>query len=179
MHAGDLLNIDMLKEAIEQPFLGTLWVDGDSGMMTPFVCEEVFGDGMHLLTVSTINQRPNYHVVRVDSGWREGRIGWKYYRDDTIGEHIDDVLTAIEEECGRVGEPFGDNGELCPDCDEEYCACNVDSGEQFPALDEDMGCSWGYIRWDWLMKEIGYTAMIDRLCTPATLEANSEGEMRL
>ena len=163
MVIGDLFNLAMLREAIEVEFIGSLWTDGDSGPMTPFVCEHSFGDGMHFLKVATINQRPNYWVVRVDSSWREGRIGWNYYRDDTVGEHIDDVLTAIAEECGRVGEPYGEDGETCPNCDEEWCACNVDSGEQFPALDEDTGCSWGEIPWPWLMKKLGLSAQIERL----------------
>lgn len=155
MVIGDLLNLSMLKEAIERPFLGTLWTEGDRGMMTPYVCEHSFGDGLHLLTVTTINQRPNYWVVRVDSSWPEMRRGYDYLRDSTVGEHIDDVLTAIEEECGKVGESLD---EKCEDCGDDWCACNVDSGEQFPALDDDMGCSWGHIEWRWLMETIGGTA---------------------
>lgn len=158
MHAGDLLNLAMLKEAIEVEFLGTLWTHGDSGLMTPFVCETVFGDGMYLLTIATINQRPNYHVVRVDSAWREVRIGWRTCRDDVVGEHIDDVISAIEEECG---EKYTVN-EDCEECDGWPCHCN--GGDPWPAIDADTGCSWGEIHWGWLMNAIGYTAQIERLC---------------
>ncbi len=161
MHPGDLLNLDMLKEAIEVPFEGFLW--GQSrGMMAPYVCEHVFGDGLYLLTVSTINQRPNYHIVRCDSSWREPR-GWRDFRpnpDHEIHDEIDDILTAIEDECGKVGDVLD---EPCPDCGDEFCRCNVDSAEQFPALDEETGCSWGDIRWSWLMEAIGYP---DPLPTP-------------
>lgn len=154
MVIGDLLNLDMLKEVIEKPFLGTLWIEGDSGMMTPHVCEASFGDGMHLLKIATINQRPNYHVVRVDSAWAEGRYGWNYYRDCTIGEHIDDVLSAIEEECGQAGEYLDDP---CDECGDTCCKCgdSYSADREFPALDDRDGCSWGDIRWPWLMKELG------------------------
>lgn len=162
MVIGDLLNLAMLKEVIEVEFLGSLWTEGDSGPMTPHVCEASFGDGMHLLTVSTINQRPNYHVVRVDSAWRGSRYGWHSRRDCEIAEHIDDVLTAIEEECGRAGKYLDDP---CDNCRDTVCKCGEDysADEAFPALDDENGCSWGHIRWDWLMKTIGYSAMLNRL----------------
>jgi hypothetical protein len=155
MHSGDLFNLQMLKDAIETPFLGSLWVEGDSGMMTPHVCEAVLGDGLQLLTVSTINQRPNYWVMRVDSRWEQSN----FYTggEDTIGEHIDEVLDAIENECGRVGVGLD---HPCDNCGDDWCACNADSGEQFPALDDENGCSWGRIRWSWLMNAIGYPPII-------------------
>jgi hypothetical protein len=160
MVIGDLLNLDMLKEAIEVEFIGSLWTEGDSGPMTPHVCECSFGDGMHLLTISTINQRPNYHVIRVDSSWKEASH-WRWgdtYREDTIGDHIDEVLTAIEEECGE--RYYVD--EECEKCDGYPCHCG--DGQPWPAIEADGGCSWGHIRWPWLMKAIGITAQIE---TPA------------
>lgn len=160
MVIGDLLNLDMLKSAIEVEFLGSLWTKGDCGMLTPYVCETSFGDGLHLLTLSTINQRPNYHVVRVCSSWREsGKRWYDTYRDDTIGEHIDEVLTAIEEECGQ--RYFVD--EECETCEPGGYECRCGDGEPWPAIEADGGCSWGHIRWDWLMKELGITAQIERL----------------
>lgn len=140
MHPGDLLNLGMLKEVIEKPFLGSLWVEGDSGMLTPHVCEAVFGDGLQLLTISTCNQRPNYWVVRVDSSWKQSN--WHLGPEDTIGEHIDEILGAIEEECGTVGEWLD---EECKDCGDEHCRCNTDSLADFPAVDSENGVSWGRI----------------------------------
>ncbi len=148
MVIGDLLNLDMLKEVIEVEFIGTLWVEGDSGPMTPYVCEASFGDGFYLLTISTINQRPNYHVILVDSAWG---------RDDVIEEHIDEVIDAIEDECGRAGrsiEPYCDN------CGDSCCTCRPDyeTREDWPAIEADGGCAWGHMRWAWLLKTIGGTA---------------------
>lgn len=150
MVIGDLLNLEMLKEVIEEEFIGTLWVEGDSGPMTPYVCECSFGDGYHLLTISTINQRPNYHVVRVDSRWNESN--WS--DGDCIGDHIDEILCAIEEECGIAGR-YVEGG--CDNCGDENCICRPDyeTREDWPAIEADGGCSWGHIRWRWLLKAIG------------------------
>ncbi|MDP3550647.1 MAG: hypothetical protein Q8R81_09640 [Novosphingobium sp.] len=150
MVIGDLLNLQMLKDVIEQPFLGTLWTHGDSGMLTPYVCECSFGDGMRLLCISTINQRPNYHVVRVDSAWEE---------NDDVAENIYDILAEIEEECGRARCGYSGNN-LCRPREEriQWCQCEEcdDEGESaWPEIDDEGGCSWGWYRWDVLMREIG------------------------
>lgn len=146
MVVGDLLNLEMLKAVFEIEFIGTLWVEGDSGPMTPYVCDCSFGDGLKLIRIATINQRPNYHVVRVDSGWTESNWSSKEH----IGEHIDDILTAIEEECGSA-RPY------CEECENNHCDCNgeYDAGKAFPALDDEAGCSWSDVDWTWLMRKIG------------------------
>lgn len=153
MVIGDLLNLQMLKDVIEVEFIGTLWVEGDSGPMTPYVCEASLGDGLHLLTVSTINQRPNYHVVRVDSRWNESN----WHDGETVGDHIDEILDAIADECGRAGRCLD---EACDNCGDTCCTCrpDYDSREDWPALEDCGGCSWGHIRWSWLLKAIGGTA---------------------
>lgn len=148
MVIGDLLNLDMLKAVFEQPFLGTLWTDGDSGMLTPYVCECSFGDGLKLMRLFTINQRPNYHVIRVDSSWNESN----WADGPTISEHIDDILTAVEEECGTARA-------YCEECESQPCECDkdpeYDARGAFPALDDDTGCSWSEVDWEWLMRAIG------------------------
>ena len=147
MVPGDLLDIGTLKSIFERPFLGTLWTEGDSGMLTPYVCHCSFGDGLKLIKIFTINQRPNYHVVRVDSSWSTSN--WD--DGDTVGEHIDDVLQAIEEECGPA-RPY------CENCETNDCDCEWPDGYSadaaFPALDDENGCSWAEVNWRWLMKQI-------------------------
>lgn len=153
MVIGDLLNLQMLKEAIEVPFLGSLWTHGDSGMLTPYVCECSFGDGMRLLRVSTINQRPNYHVVRVHSGW-EG--DWS---EDDVGEHIDEIVIAIIEEVGEARCGYSGNSLRWPREERiEHCQCEEcdDEGESvWPEIDADGGYSWGWLDWRDLMSKIG------------------------
>lgn len=157
MVIGDLLNLQMLKDVIEQPFLGSLWTHGDSGMLTPYVCECSFGDGMRLLRIATINQRPNYHVVRVHSGWAESN--WS--DDDNIGEHIDDIITAIEEECGSARCSYSFSSLRwpreeriqhcqCEQCDDEYVSV-------WPEIDGSGGCSWSLEGLDWIAPKIGWS----------------------
>lgn len=150
MVIGDLLNLAMLKQAIEVEFIGTLWTDGDSGPMTPYVCESSFGDGLRLVKIFTINQRPNYHVVRVDSGWNES----SWADGETISDHIDDILSAIEGECGRAGKCLD---EPCGSCGDTSCRCGdgYSADQAFPALDDENGCSWSQIDWQWLMRKVG------------------------
>ncbi len=150
---GDLLNAEMLKEVFEKPFLGTLWTKGDSGILTPYVCNCSFGDGLKLIKIFTINQRPNYHVVRVDSGWSESNFS----AGETIGDHIDDILQGIEEECGRAGKYLD---EPCDSCGDTACRCDDDysADKAFPELDDENGCSWAEVSWPWLMKQLGLRA---------------------
>lgn len=154
MVIGDLLNLQMLKDAIEVPFLGSLWTDGDSGMLTPYVCECSFGDGMRLLKIATINQRPNFHVVRVHSGWE---TDWS--DGEHVGEHIEDILTAIEGECGSARCGYSHSSLRQPR--EErivWCQCEEcdDEGESvWPEIDAHMGYSWGWLDWRDLMSKIG------------------------
>lgn len=150
MVIGDLLNTQMLKEAFEIEFLGTLWTHGDSGMMTPYVCECSFGDGLKLMAFSTINQRPNYHIVRVGSDW-DSDVAFSCGPQD-----IDEIMSAIEDECGP-GRPRDEWDEEWPEgtWDEEH-----DPKAVFPALDDRDGCSWGEISWLEIVSKIGGTAYL-------------------
>lgn len=134
MVAGDLVPLSLLKAAYEVEFLGTLWTHGDSGLMTPYVCSAIFGDGLALARIFTTNQRPNYHLVRIDSSWTEVEISRNW----------DDILTAIEEECGIAGECLDDP---CDNCRDTICKCGADysADREFPALDADDGGSFSII----------------------------------
>ncbi len=148
---GDLLDLQLLKGALERPFEGKLWVAGDSGTLTPHVCKCSFGDGLKLLGIATINQRPNYHIVRVHSAWDISN----YSTGDNVGEHIDDILTAIEDESGGVGKLLD---EPCDSCGDTCCTCdpNYDRASDWPAIDADSGCSWFEIPWSDLRKKAGW-----------------------
>lgn len=100
--------------------------------VSPVFIGSVLGDGNTLLGFQPLNTRPNYYLIRVDSGWStdsyspapedgEGtNEGW------TIVDHIDDIYDAIEDEVG-------------PCLDEE-------TGKKYPwpSLDYECGSSW----WD-------------------------------
>lgn len=128
------LDLELLRAQEEKPFLGTLWTHGDRGMMTPQVCGEKFGDGTRAIRIATINQRPNYHVVRVDGTWS----------DDDVLSHIDEITRAIASEFGYAGKHLEDE---CETCEDHICRCNpqYSAQESFPQIDERVGCSWQWI----------------------------------
>ena len=149
MVIGDLLNLKMLKDAFEVEFQGRLWGQ-DCGLMTPYVCECSFGDGLQLIAISTINQRPNFHIVRVGALWSaEGAF-------DGGDSDIDEIKDAIEEECG-IGRPRDEWDDEWPEgtYDEDH-----NSRAKFPAFDDSDGCSWSTISWREIVSKIGGTACL-------------------
>ena len=66
-----------------------LW--GEPVKFKPYLLEKVFGDGMKLIFFGTLDNRPYWWLVRVDS-----------HADDDDWENFDpeEIYQAIEEECG-------------------------------------------------------------------------------
>lgn len=65
---------------------------GEEHEIEPVICETIIGDGLQLVYLSTIDQRPNYWLIRIDS---------KTIIDD--GEFdFETILTPLEEDFGRV-----------------------------------------------------------------------------
>ena len=74
----------------------------------PYLCENIIGDGLQLVYLGTINNRPHYWLIRIDS------------KTDVSSDDFDfeDILQLIEEECGRCEgidecESCQENGEEC------------------------------------------------------------------
>lgn len=127
MTVGDLLDgatIAGLKRTHER----LLW--GRPHTVSPRVLDEVFGDGGALVIITPTNQRPRYYVVAVDSAWVADL-------DGEFREHVDGILTAIEEEFGEVTEC----SDLCPDDCDGAGAAHRD--REWPAADFSIGVSWG------------------------------------
>ncbi len=96
----------LLMEKIERRTTGRLW--GARRFFTPRLLRTVFGDGKKFLCLSSINVRPAYWVVRIDSGWSTSN--WE--RNDKLKlpcDWLEDVYQAIEHEFG-TGEK--ENGGL-------------------------------------------------------------------
>lgn len=136
--------------AIERPKTSYLWTPADAISFTPRVLPKVYGDGRALFTITTINQRPAYWVIRGCSSWGCGSD-----REDGAGpdfaEMTDEILTDLEDcfgngRCGYSGNSlFWPRKERlkncqCEDCDERFRA-------RWPMVDGDGGCSWS--RTDW------------------------------
>ena len=142
----------LLKGAIEVWTRSYLWVPGDTPNFKPALCDNIYGDGRALFALATINQRPRYYVIRGDSGWTcdlDRDSPWPEIAETNFGEHVDEILTALEEQfgsgrCGYSGSslfwPAPDRHCNCEECEDPYVA-------EWPVVDDEGGCSWGRLRW--------------------------------
>lgn len=124
----------LLKKAIEVSEHRHLWHPDDGINFIPQVCSTVFGDGRALLELTTINSRPRYYVIRIDSSWN---IEDHYAPDGApdLRDHLDDIYEALGEQFGRTSEEdLDDDGEPC-------------ELQPWPAFRDDIGTSW--CRTDW------------------------------
>lgn len=109
-------DLALLKAVVEVKTTRHLWTDVVE--FVPAVCSRAFGDGRALLALTTINSRPRFYVVRVDSAWTD------------MHERVDDIYEALIDEFGDAGPHDGDDGEFYLD---------------WPAFDGENGASWGWI----------------------------------
>jgi hypothetical protein len=85
-----------IRAAIEVPAIVSLW--GCETTFTPAFVEEKLGDGLQWIWLAPMNARPKYYVIRIDSAWKTDNDQWN--GEDTIGDHIDEIYEAIEDEYG-------------------------------------------------------------------------------
>lgn len=147
---GDAVQCALVKE-IERKQRAHLWTPDDAINFTPRVLPTVFGDGRALFSLTTINQRPAYWVIRGCSSW-----GCCSDAIDATGpefaEQVDDILTALEEAFGSGRCGYSDNNLFWPRRERvQYCQCEECSDAtfraQWPMVDSDGGCSWSRIDW--------------------------------
>lgn len=130
-----------LVKAVERRERAYLWTPADTITFIPKVLSKVYGDGRRLFALATINQRPAYWVIRVDSRCDS----------EAFGELTDDILTELEEEfgngrCSYSGSNlFLSKRERKANCDCEECRERAVA--KWPMVDGDGGCSWGRMRW--------------------------------
>jgi len=132
-------------KAAQKPVTSYLWTPDNSITFTPAVLERVFGDGRALFSITTINDRPAYWIIRGCSTWM---ISGDYRAPDgspDFGDFADDILTAIEEEYGT-----SDYYELNAQhrwIDSETKKFVPTSWAEFPVINTHDGCSWGRLDW--------------------------------
>lgn len=133
-----------LKAAIEVERHAYLWTPDDGVDFVPRVCSDIFGDGRALLRLTTMNSRPRFYVIRIDSSWDV-----EDYRapagSPNLRDFLDDIAYSLEDQFGD-GRAREEDDE--PDDDE--------SVRDWPAFDCDNGMSWG--RMDW---PVGIPAELD------------------
>lgn len=123
-----------LCAVFERKQLLSLW--GQKSYHTPCVIDKAFGDGQQLIYLTTINGRPNYYVVRIDSRWN-------------VNEGIHEKIDIIEE---YISEQFGYTDSY--DDDEEPL--------EFPALDPS-GSMWGVITWSSVLDDAYRLGILPKL----------------
>lgn len=110
----------------------SLW--GTKYKITPYLVDEIFGDGQKFIRLSPLLIRPNFYVVRVDS------------KQDLEGDEWIDLLEEIRDAI---------DGEFGPCC-EDYNRCECDHHETWPATFDWGGCTWGELSEERLV-ELGLT----------------------
>ena len=140
-----------LRRAIEKPERSYLWTPAHMVTFTPGLLPVFYGDGRALFTLSTINQRPRYWVIRGCSTW-----GCGLDRDSPSGpdfaEFSDDLLTDLEEHFGNGRCGYSGNNLFFPRKERlQYCQCEQCDEKRWkarwPMVDGSGGCAWS--RCDW------------------------------
>ena len=96
-----------------------LW--GEPVKFKPYLLDQIFGDGMKLIYFGTLDDRPYWWLVRVDSHAEENGV-WENFDEE-------EIYRAIEEECGFHDDGWGD-------CDDEYA---------YPVIESNSSAHWGLI----------------------------------
>jgi len=130
-----------LAKAVERRERTRLWVSDPWFTFVPMVLPKKYGDGRRLFAVTTINQRPRYWVVRVDSSCDS----------DSFGELTDEILTDLEETFGNGRCGYSGNN-LFQSKRERRKSCDCDDCKEvpvakWPMVDADGGCAWGRMKW--------------------------------
>ena len=125
-----------LRHWICQPTKRYLWTPADTIMFEPALLSKVYGDGRALMGLTTINNRPAFYVVRIDSSWIVGMD-----RDTPRGapefvEFHEDICLSLEEEFGRREAD-----------EEETDPLVIEDGHPWPAFDDRDGSSWWRMEW--------------------------------
>lgn len=138
-----------LKKAVERRECAYLWVPADAISFVPRLLPIFYGDGRALFTLTTINQRPAYWVIRGCSSWGCDLDLVTVY--PKFGEFTDDILTDLEEafgsgRCGYSGNSlFFSRRERLLDCQCEECSDRHVA--KWPEVDGSGGCSWSRMDW--------------------------------
>lgn len=127
------------------PVRSYLWTPADSIFFTPAVVEQIFGDGRALFSITTINDRPAYWIVRGCSSWK---ISGDFRAPDgaaDFGDFTDEIITAIEEEFGT--SDYYEMNSQWRWIDSETKKFVPSSWCEFPVINTHDGCSWGRLEW--------------------------------
>jgi hypothetical protein len=151
----ETVSCETLRQHIAQEQEVIFW--GQGYRITPLLINAVLGDGKKLVGIQPLNTRPNYYVIRVESGWDLSNWG----DGDLFVHHLEDVYEAIEDqfsEIEREREYLIEDGVSPERADLAYYPEELG----WPVFSLDSGVGWFEL--DWPRKSV------DRM-TPADLRA--------
>ena len=112
--------IEKILEKEQQEVTPTLWGD-EYPSFKPYLLEEIYGDGMCLIYFGTLDDRPYWWLVRVDSAYLTNNVEYiESFIDDYGNCFVEVIHSQIEDECGCIDEE-----------DEEY---DEDNLPPYPAI---------------------------------------------
>lgn len=150
-HRADDVVHERLRKAVEKRQRAYLWTPSDAITFIPRLLPTIFGDGCALFTVTTINQRPAYWVVRCCSTWGSGSDRAESAGPD-FAEMSDVILTELEDAFGNGRCGYSGNNLFAPKKDRILdCQCEDCSDGRYraiwPMVDANGGCSWSRMDW--------------------------------
>jgi hypothetical protein len=92
----ETVSCESLRQHIEQEQEVIFW--GQGYRITRLLINAVLGDGKKLAGIQPLNTRPNYYVIRVDSGWDLSNWG----DGDLFVDDLEDVYEAIEDQFSEI-----------------------------------------------------------------------------
>lgn len=110
---------------------------GEDHEIEPVICSDIQGDGLQLVYVQSMDQRPNYWLLRIDS-----KIN---VEDDDFD--VETLLEPLEEEFGREPENYcyDEKEFIKAKKDKKHpghdCACDYDSYKEYEKA-FDFPCVW-------------------------------------
>lgn len=127
-----------LRAAVCKRTRSYLWTPADMVTFVPALSNRLYGDGRALLGLTTINSRPKFYILRIDSGWALEMDLTAPDDAEKLVDRIDAFAFALEDEFGRGRFEDGDETETERER-AKRCA--------WPAYDDETGCSWWRIDW--------------------------------
>jgi len=121
---------EQILENIQRETIASLW--GESVKFKPHLLKQKFGDGEQLIYFSTLDDRPYFWYVLVDS------------KTDVNELDYEEIHQAIEEECGNYDndyEPGSGECGACSICDH----CKDDESRDYPAIARYTSPHWGFM----------------------------------
>ena len=121
--------IEQYLQKEQEETTASLW--GSEVTFKPYLLDKIFGDGLKLIYFGTLDDRPYWWLVRVDSN---ANI------DVPLEFYADEIYSAIEEECGGWVPDY--DAEVDEDGYDEFGECHRGC---YPMIISDSSAHWGLV----------------------------------